>query len=112
MSAANFHLNNFVVIVDRNKLQYDGLTIDVMNQLNLGEKFKSFGFEVRVVDGHDVDSLVLALDSPSDSPICVIANTIKGKGVSFMEGQKEWHHHTLSEEQYNKAKEEVENVSD
>ena len=112
MSAANFHLNNLVVIVDRNKLQYDGLTIDVMNQLNLGEKFKSFGFEVRVVDGHEVDSLVLALDSPSDSPICVIANTIKGKGVSFMEGQKEWHHHTLSEEQYNKAKEEVENVSD
>ena len=112
MSAANFHLNNLVVIVDRNKLQYDGLTIDVMNQLNLGEKFKSFGFEVRVVDGHDVDSLVLALDSPSDSPICVIANTIKGKGVSFMEGKKEWHHHTLSEEQYNKAKEEVENVSD
>lgn len=112
MSAANYHLNNLVVIVDRNKLQYDGLTSEVMNQIDLAEKFKSFGFETRVVDGHDVDALVSALDNPSEEPICVIADTIKGKGVSFMEGKKEWHHHTLTEEQYKQAREEVENVPD
>ncbi len=112
MSAANYHLNNFVVIVDRNKLQYDGPTKDVMNQIDLAKKFASFGFDVRVVNGHDVDALVSALDKPSENPVCVIADTTKGKGVSFMEGQKEWHHHTLTEEQYKQAKEEVENVSD
>lgn len=110
MSAANYGLNNFVVIVDRNKLQYDGPTTEVMNQIDLGEKFKAFGFEVRVVDGHNPNVLVEALNASSKKPICVIADTIKGKGVSFMEGQKEWHHHTLTEEQYKRAKEEVENV--
>lgn len=110
MSAANYALNNFFVIVDRNKLQYDGLTTDVMNQIDLGVKFEAFGFEVRVVDGHNPNALVKALCKACDKPVCVIANTIKGKGVSFMEGQKEWHHHTLTEEQYRQAKEEVENV--
>ena len=110
MSAANYGLNNFYVIVDRNKLQYDGPTTDVMNQIDLGEKFKSFGFEIREVDGHNPDILADALDRPGDKPVCVIANTIKGKGVSFMEGVKEWHHHTLTEEQYLQAKGEVENV--
>lgn len=112
MSASNFQLNNLVVIVDRNKLQYDGLTTEVMNQLDLAEKFKTFGFDVRSVDGHDVEALVNVLTISSDKPICVIADTIKGKGVSFMEGKKEWHHHTLSKEQYELAREEVENVPD
>lgn len=110
MSAANYGLNNLIVIVDRNKLQYDGPTKEVMNQIDLGVKFGSFGFDVRVVDGHDCEALVVALTKPSDKPICVIADTIKGKGVSFMEGQKEWHHHVLTEDQYKQAKEEVENV--
>lgn len=110
MSAANYGLNNFYVIVDRNKLQYDGPTADVMNQIDLGDKFRSFGFEVRIVDGHDPDALADVLDKPSDKPVCVIADTIKGKGVSFMENNKEWHHHTLTEEQYMAAKAEVENV--
>ena len=109
MSAANFKLNNLVVIVDRNKLQYDGPTTEVMNQIDLGLKFEAFGFRTIIVDGHDVDSLVQALRVSSDKPICVIANTIKGKGVSFMEGAKEWHHHTLTEEQYLSARKEVEN---
>lgn len=110
MSAANYGLNNFYVIVDRNKLQYDGPTTDVMNQYDLGEKFKAFGFDVRIVDGHDPDDLALALDGVSDRPVCVIADTVKGKGVSFMEGKKEWHHHTLSEQEYEQARKEVENV--
>ena len=103
-------MNNFYAIVDQNKLQYDGLTADVMNQLDLGEKFRSFGFEVREVNGHDPIALADVLDKPSDKPVCVIADTIKGKGVSFMEGKKEWHHHTLTENQYCLAKAEVENA--
>lgn len=110
MSASNFRLNNFILIVDRNKLQYDGLTSDVMDQIDLGDKFRSFGFDVRAVDGHDVEVLSKALNTPGEKPICVIADTIKGKGVSFMEGRKEWHHSTLSEQQYKRAREEVENV--
>lgn len=110
MSAANYGLNNFILIVDRNKLQYDGPTTEVMNQIDLGDKFRAFGFEVRVVDGHNVDALTTALNTPSEKPVCVIADTIKGKGVSFMEGVKTWHHSVLTQEQYDQAVKEVENV--
>ena len=110
MSAANYGLNNFFLIVDRNKLQYDGPTAEVMNQIDLGDKFRAFGFDVRVVDGHDVDALAKAFRAPSEKPVCVIADTIKGKGVSFMEGVKTWHHSVLTQEQYDQAVKEVENV--
>lgn len=110
MSAANYGLNNFILIVDRNKLQYDGSTTEVMNQIDLGDKFRAFGFDVRVVDGHDVEALTKAMNAASDNPVCVIADTIKGKGVSFMEGVKTWHHSTLSQEQYELAVKEIENV--
>jgi transketolase len=110
MSAANYGLNNFVLIVDKNKLQYDGPTSDVMNQFDLADKFKAFGFDTKEVDGHNVDELTEAFSAISTQPICVIANTIKGKGVSFMEGVKEWHHHTLSETEYLQARKEVEDV--
>lgn len=110
MSAANYELNNFVLIVDRNKLQYDGPTTEVMNQIDLGDKFRAFGFDVRVVDGHDVDALAKAMNESSEKPVCVIADTIKGKGVSFMEGIKTWHHSVLTQEQYDQAVKEVENV--
>lgn len=110
MSAAHFGLNNFTVIIDRNKLQYDGPTQIVMNQIDLGKKFEAFGFDVVVVDGHDCVALSKALKKTSDKPTCVIADTIKGKGVSFIEGVKEWHHHTLSQEEYEQAVKEVENV--
>ena len=110
MSAAHFKLNNLTVIVDRNKLQYDGLTQDVMNQIDLAKKFEAFGFDVSVVDGHDCEVLSKALNKVADRPICVIADTVKGKGVSFMEGVKEWHHHTLTLEQYEQARKEVQNV--
>lgn len=110
MSAAHYHLNNFTVIVDRNKLQYDGPTEKVMNQINLAKKFEAFGFDVFVVDGHDCDALSKALKKTTDKPTCVIADTVKGKGVSFIEGVKEWHHHTLSQEEYEQAVKEIEHV--
>lgn len=110
MSASNFHLDNFTVIVDRNVLQYDGPTTDVMNLIDLGEKFKAFGFEVIEINGHNCDELVTALNIKFDKPLCVIAHTVKGKGVSYMENKEEWHHHTLTQEQYEQAVKEVENV--
>jgi len=110
MSAANFSLDNFTLIIDRNGLQYDGPTSSVMNLQNLGDKFRAFGFDVTEVDGHDVGELVSALESLHERPHCVIADTIKGKGVSFMENNAEWHHHTLSLEQNEQAVKEVENV--
>lgn len=108
MAASNYKLNNFVVIIDCNKLQYDGLTTEVMNNSSLADKFKAFGFDAIEVDGHDVDELTKALSTQGDKPLCVVAHTIKGKGVSFAEGQREWHHHTLSEDEYNQARKEVE----
>lgn len=108
MAASNYKLNNFVVIIDCNKLQYDGLTTEVMDNSSLADKFKAFGFYVIEVNGHDVVELTKALSSRGEKPLCVVAHTIKGKGASFAEGQREWHHHTLSEEEYNQARKEVE----
>lgn len=110
MSAANYQLDNFTVIVDANVLQYDGPTTEIMDLKDLSAKFMSFGFEVRECDGHDCDELVKSLQNQGKSPLCVIAHTIKGKGVSYMELNKEWHHHTLTQEQLEQAVKEVENV--
>lgn len=110
MSIANYKLTNFVLIVDRNKLQYDGFTTDVMDHIDIADKFRSFGFETRVVDGHNCAALAESLNTPSveQKPVCVVADTVKGKGVSFMEGVKTWHHSVLNEEQYEQARKEVE----
>lgn len=107
MSATHYHLNNLVVIIDRNKLQYDGETELVLNNASLIDKFKAFGFAVEEVDGHDCNALSIVLQKQKNQPYCVIADTVKGKGVSFMENDKTWHHHTLSEAQYIQAIEEV-----
>ena len=107
MAAANFQLSNLVVIVDQNKLQYDGPTTEIMNHISLSDKFSSFGFDVDEVDGHDCGQLVNTLNKTSNKPRCVIAKTIKGKGVSFMENKKEWHHGSINQEQYELAKEEI-----
>ena len=109
MSAAHYKLDNLCVIIDKNKLQYDGETEKVLNINSLSEKFKAFGLDVEEVDGHDCNQLSIALAERNCKPRCVIANTVKGKGVSFMENDKTWHHHTLNEAQYRQAIEEVEN---
>lgn len=110
MSASNFKLDNFTVIVDRNVLQYDGPTSSIMDLIDLNAKFQAFGFDVREVNGHDCEALCNALTEKHDKPLCVIAHTIKGRGLSFAENCKEWHHHTLSDGQYEQAIKEVENV--
>ncbi|MDY3908563.1 MAG: transketolase [Eubacterium sp.] len=112
MAAAHFKLNNLTVIVDRNRLQYDGDTESVMALGDLKKKWESFGFTVYNTDGNDVEQLMPVLvecrENKSDAPCCVIANTIKGKGISFMENKREWHHKVITEEEYLQAVKEVE----
>jgi len=104
MCAAHYKLDNLTVIVDHNKLQYDGKPSDVMNLGNLKEKLTAFGLHTVEVDGHSVEELSDAFDLRiAGQPKAIIAHTVKGKGVSFMEGRKEWHHSVLSQEQFDLA---------
>jgi transketolase len=93
LSAAQFKLDNLTVILDRNMLQIDGRTEDILKMEPLGAKWKDFGWEVRSVDGHDTALLVKVLkDSGKDKkPLLILANTTKGKGIKLMEDKCEWH---------------------
>lgn len=95
MFAAHRGLGNLVAIIDLNGLQIDGATADVCDPSDLGEKFAAFGWDVTCVDGHDIAALIEVLGaakrSGGERPHAVIARTVKGKGVSFMEGQAGWH---------------------
>ena len=111
MSASHFQLWNLIAIIDKNDLQYDGICSEIMNMNNLKDKWETFGWEVIETDGHDVKTLLRTFRACTHStemkPHVIIANTIKGKGVSFMENKKEWHHSTLSQKQYMTAITEV-----
>jgi transketolase len=103
MSAAHYHLDNLVAIVDRNGLQITGSTEDVSGLEPLGEKFAAFGFAVRSVDGHDLTGLASLLGQvpfESGRPSLVLARTVKGKGVRFMENAVAWHHHVPNDAEY------------
>ncbi|MDD3375118.1 MAG: transketolase [Candidatus Omnitrophica bacterium] len=106
MTAAHFKLNNVCAIVDYNKVQENGLISDIMGLEPLAEKWKSFGWEVINVNGHDFNELIKALDQFVDTkekPTVIIANTIKGKGVSFMENKCQWHGKAPNDEQLKEA---------
>lgn len=105
MSGAHFGLDNLTAIVDFNKLQSDGHSADVMNSDGLAAKWAAFGWNVIEVDGHDIGQLRAAFtDSPSiGKPTVVVAHTVKGKGISFMENNNEWHHNRLTKATYEKA---------
>ena len=109
MCAAHYKLANLTAIVDRNGLQITGRTKDVCDSEPLREKFESFGWRVVEVDGHDVRELTRALTPCPDgvAPTCVVANTVKGKGVSFMEGVLSWHHGAPSDREYAAAVAEI-----
>ena len=103
MFAVHAKLTNLVAIVDRNGMQSDGRTCDVL-AIDIEAMWRGFGWEVAVCDGHDVEQVLAALQTePNGKPRVVIANTIKGKGVSFMEGNNEWHHNRLTTEQFDRA---------
>ncbi|PIV27860.1 MAG: transketolase [Candidatus Altarchaeum sp. CG03_land_8_20_14_0_80_32_618] len=93
MSAGHYKLDNLTAIVDRNRLQIDGNTEDVMSLNPIGEKFKAFGWDVIEIDGHNFKQIINAFNTlhTQNKPKAIIANTIKGKGVKFMENRAEWH---------------------
>ncbi len=106
MAASHYKLGNLVAILDKNGLQIDGYTKDVMNSEPMAEKWKALGWKVIEIDGHDFDEIDNAIStalSINDRPVCIIANTVKGKGVSYMEDQCEWHGRAPSDEEMEKA---------
>ena len=103
--AAHHRLDNLTVLLDKNGLQGFGRSCDVLNMEPLADKWRAFGFEVREIDGHDFDQMAAVLDRPAAAgvPLCVIARTRKGCGVSFMEDRMEWHYLPMTDEQYRRA---------
>lgn len=109
-----YNLHNLIIIVDHNKIQLDGTNAEIKNLEPLDAKFKAFGFEVLEVDGHDITELINTFNyaktlSDNKTGVIIIANTVKGKGISFMENTAEWHGKAPNKEQYDKAMRELEN---
>jgi len=102
MAAAHYRLDNLTAIVDHNTLQITGRTRDVCSNEPLDEKFRAFGWAIDTVNGHDFAGLTGALTGPLEpgKPTCVIANTVKGKGVRFMEDVARWHHGVPSQTEF------------
>ena len=106
MMASHYKLDNLCVIVDNNNLQIDGNVEDVMSPYPIDKKFESFGFNVFKVDGNNLEDLIEVFEQTKftkKQPVAIIANTIKGKGISFMENKAEWHGKAPNEEEFNKA---------
>ena len=112
MTSAHYKLDNVCVIVDNNNLQIDGSVDNVMNPYPIDKKFESFGFNVVVIDGHNFEEIINAFENAKQTkgkPTAIIAKTVKGKGVSFMENQVGWHGKAPKEEEYRIAMEELSN---
>jgi len=108
--AGHTHLDNLTIIVDANGFQAMGKTESILNMEPMSDKFAAFGFNAAECDGHDVEALeksILELQRETGKPQVLIARTIKGKGVSFMEGDNMWHYTRISEETMNRAMKEL-----
>ncbi|WGY47363.1 transketolase [Vibrio sp. ABG19] len=107
--AAHYDLDNLIIINDKNKLQLAGFTEDIMKTDPLDEKWKAFGMQVTECEGNNIESVVTTLESlkPEGKPHVVIANTIKGAGISFIQGRPEWHHRVPKDEEVTLALEEL-----
>ncbi|EKD99183.1 MAG: Transketolase central region [uncultured bacterium] len=104
MAAGNFLLSNLSIIVDCNGMQSDGKKSEIMNHFSIADKFRAFGFEVVEIDGHQHAAISAALRLRHESkPMAIIANTVKGKGISFMEGNADWHHGILTQSLFDTA---------
>jgi transketolase len=118
-AAGHYNLDNLIAIIDRNKLQISGLTEEVMSIEDLGKKYEACGWKVIEIDGHNMKELTHILSNTPvkmGKPTCVIAHTIKGKGISFIENNKSWHHNVPTAQQLidatkelNLMKEDIEN---
>ena len=112
-SSVKFGLDNLCAVVDYNKVQLDGTTDEVMPLHDLEGKWKAFGWNVLRVDGHDLQALNAAFDAAEACkgvPTVILADTVKGKGVSFMEGQAGWHGKAIDKDSYDKAMAELEDA--
>lgn len=111
MAGYKYKLDNLIVFVDNNKLQLDGTCDEIMPNIDLGKRFEAFGYEVFYIDGHNMEEIIATLDkiraSNNNLPKAIIADTIKGRGVSFMENQLGWHGVAPNDEEYKQAMEEL-----
>ena len=109
MFAPHYKLDNLIAFIDRNRLQIDGTTEEIMTLEPLAEKWRAFNWKVQTVDGHNFDEIFSAVEQAKKSvkPSIIIADTVKGKGVSFMENQVGWHGKAPSESEYSRALEEL-----
>lgn len=111
MSASKYSLDNLVAIVDRNHLQNDGRVCDIMPTNNLADMWRASGFEVFEINGHSIEEILEVFAKAREvkgKPVCIVADTVKGKGVSFMENVVAWHGMAPNKEQYEKAIAEIE----
>jgi len=111
MSAAHYHLNKVIAFVDFNGLQIDGKVTEVMNVTPINEKFAAFGWNVIIIDGHNLGEIQAAVDKAKasvDKPTVIIANTVKGKGVRFMENSAGWHGKAPNDEEFVAAMTDIE----
>jgi transketolase len=109
-TAAKYRLDNLVAIVDRNFVQNDGVVDEIMPVEPIDEKFRAFGWETTKIDGNDVSQVVEAIERARDfrgKPYCIVSYGIKGKGVSFMEGDRAWHGKPPNDEQHAAARAEL-----
>lgn len=109
-AAAKYNLDNVIAIIDNNRIQNDGFTADIMPLQNIQAKWQAFGWHVITCDGHNMADILRAFEEMKtihNQPICIIANTTKGNGVSFMENVPMWHGVAPNKEEYSKAIEEV-----
>lgn len=113
LTASQYRLDNLVAIIDYNRLQITGATSDVCNTDPLEDKFRAFGWIVEHVDGHDFEAMIDVLNRTpfqKESPSLIIAHTTKGKGISYMEGEKKWHHGVPDDQQYELAMRELDEL--
>lgn len=105
MTMSKFKLSNVIFFIDNNNLQIDGKVDEIKPHYNLKKKIEGFGIYTQIIDGHSFDDIIDSIKNAKESkmPSCIIAKTIKGKGVSFMENQVSWHGKSLSIEEYNQA---------
>lgn len=110
-TANKYRLDNLIVFVDNNNLQLDGITDEVMPNMDLGKKFAAFGFETYTIDGNDMEQIVHTLDrirmTKNGKPKCILGNTVKGNGISYMENECGWHGVAPNTEQYEQAMKEL-----
>ncbi len=110
MTSSHYKLDNLCLIVDNNNLQIDGTIDNVMSPYPIDKKFKSFGFEVINIDGNDIDEILKAFEVAKNikgKPTVIIAKTVKGKGISYMENQVGWHGKAPNKEEYDMAVKEL-----